>query len=82
MQRGSVIFDESAFLSEELINVYSAFTIVNKSFKTGKDAGGKSIDPIRQRTFATNIPNQKFLISSASSVDTKFYALYRDWAKR
>ena len=80
--RGSIIFDESAFLSEELINVYSAFTIVNKSFKTGKDSSGKSIDPIRQRTFATNIPNQKILISSASSTDTKFYSLYRDWAKR
>ena len=81
-QRGSVIFDESAFLSEEMINVYSAFTIVNKSFKTGRDSNGKLIDPIRQRTFATNIPNQKFLISSASSVDTKFYSLYRDWSKQ
>ena len=57
MQRGSVIFDESGFLSEEMINVYSAFTIVNKSFKTGRDSSGKLIDPIRQRTFATNIPN-------------------------
>lgn len=81
-QRGSVIFDESGFLSEEMLNVYSAFTIVNKSFKTGKDASGKSIDPIRQRTFATNIPNQKFYISSASDTNTKFYALYRDFAKR
>ena len=81
-QRGSVIFDESGFLTEEMINVYSAFAIVNKSFKTGKDASGKSIDPIRQRTFATNIPNQRFLISSASSTDTKYYSLYRDWAKR
>ena len=82
MQRGSVIFDECGFLSEEMINVYSAFAIVNKSFKTGKDASGKSIDPIRQRTFATNIPNQKFYISSASSTDTPYYALYRDFAKR
>ena len=81
-QRGSVIFDESGFLSEEMLNVYGAFTIVNKSFKTGKDASGKSIDPVRQRTFATNIPNQKFYISSASSTDTKFYALYRDFAKK
>lgn len=81
-QRGSVIFDECGFLSEEMINVYSAFAIVNKSFKTGKDASGKSIDPIRQRTFATNIPNQKFYISSASSTDTPYYALYRDFAKR
>lgn len=81
-QRGSIIFDECGFLSSEMINVYSAFAIVNKSFKTGKDASGKSIDPIRQRTFATNIPNQKFYISSASSTDTPFYALYRDFAKR
>ena len=80
--RGSVVFDESGFLSEEMMNVYSAFAIVNKSMKTGKDASGRSIDPIRQRTFATDIPNQKFYISSASSTDTKFYALYRDFSKR
>lgn len=80
--RGSVIFDESGFLSEEMMNVYSAFGIVNKSFKTGKDASGRSLDPIRQRTFATNIPNQMFYISSASDTSTKFYALYRDFAKR
>lgn len=80
--RGSVIFDESGFLSEEMMNVYSAFAIVNKSLKTGKDASGRSIDPIRQRTFATEIPNQKFYISSASATDTKFYSLYRDFAKR
>lgn len=80
--RGNVIFDESGFLSDEMMNVYSAFAIVNKSLRTGKDASGRSIDPIRQRTFATNIPNQKFYISSASSTDTKFYALYRDFAKR
>lgn len=70
------------FFSSELINIYSAFAIVNKSFKTGRDANGKLIDPIRQRTFATNIPNQLFLISSAGSTDTKFYQLYRDWGKR
>lgn len=80
--RGSIIFDESGFLSEEMMNVYSAFAIVNKSLKTGKDASGRSIDPIRQRTFATDIPNQKFYISSASSTDTKFYSLYRDFSKR
>ena len=80
--RGSVVFDESGFLSEEMMNVYSAFAIVNKSMKTGKDASGRSIDPVRQRTFATDIPNQKFYISSASSTDTKFYALYRDFSKR
>lgn len=80
--RGNVIFDESGFLSEEMMNVYSAFAIVNKSLKTGKDASGRSIDQIRQRAFATDIPNQKFYISSASSVGTKFHSLYRDFSKR
>lgn len=79
--RGSVVFDESAFLNEEMMKVYSAFAIVEKSFRTGK-IDGKSIDQIRQRTFPTDIPNQLFFISSASSTDTPFYALYKEYAKR
>ena len=80
-KRGTVIFDECGFLSSEMIAVYGAFAATNKSLKTGKDASGRSIDPIRQRTFATNLPYQKFYISSASSTDTEFYKLYRDFAK-
>lgn len=80
--RGTVIFDESAFLSEDMLNIYGAFAIVDKNLKTGKDASGRSIDPIRQRTFPTEIPNQKFYISSASSTDMPFYSLYRDFAKK
>lgn len=80
--RGSVIFDESGFLSEEMMNVYSAFAIVNKSLKTGKDSSGKSIDPIRQRCFPMGLPYQKIYISSASSTDTKFYSLYKDFSKK
>ena len=80
--RGSVIFDECGFLSEEMLEVYGAFAAVNKDFATGKDRNGKDIDPIRLRTFATNIPNQKFYISSASSTDTKYYRLYREFAKK
>lgn len=80
--RGSVIFDESGFLSDELMNVYGAFAIVNKSFKTGKDRDGNLLDPIRLMTFPTNVPNQKFYISSASSTDTEFYRLYREFSKR
>jgi hypothetical protein len=79
--RGSVVFDESGFLSEELVRVYSAFAIVEKSFKTGK-VDGKSIDPIRQRTFASDVPNQLFYISSASDVDTPFYAQYKEYSKK
>lgn len=80
--RGSVIFDECGFLSEEMLEVYGAFAAVNKGFASGRDRNGKLIDPIRLRTFATNIPNQKFYISSASSTDTKYYKLYREFAKR
>ena len=80
--RGNVIFDECGFLSEEMLEVYGAFAAVNKGFASGKDRNGKMIDPIRLRTFATNIPNQKFYISSASSTDTKFYKLYREFSIR
>lgn len=80
--RGSVVFDESGFLSEEMMNVYSAFAVVNRDLKTGKDASGKSIDPIRQRCFPADMPYQKIYISSASSTDTKFFALYKDFAKK
>lgn len=81
-KRGNVIFDESGFLSSELMNVYAAFAVVNKSFKTGTDAQGRSIDPILQRAYPTEIPNQKIYVSSASSTDTQFYNLYRDFSKK
>lgn len=80
--RGNVIFDESGFLSDELMEVYAAFAIVNRSLKTGKDASGNSIDPIRQRCFPDDIPYYKMYISSASDVSTKFYSLYRDFSKK
>ena len=82
MKRGTVIFDECGFLSEEMLKVYGAFAAVNKNFASGKDRDGHSIDPIRLRTFALNLPNQKFYISSASSTDTEFYRLYREFCKR
>ena len=34
--RGSVVFDECGFLDEEMMSVYAAFAIVNKSFKSGR----------------------------------------------
>ena len=81
-KRGSVIFDECGFLSDEMLKVYGAFAAVNKNFASGKDRDGHSIDPIRLRTFAINLPNQKFYISSASSTDTEFYRLYREFAMK
>lgn len=82
MSRGTVIFDESGFLSDEMMNVYGAFAAVNRSLKTGKDASGHSIDPIRQRCIPKDLPYQKFYISSASSTDTQFWRFYRDFAKQ
>lgn len=81
-KRGTVIFDECGFLSDEMLKVYGAFAAVNKNFASGKDRNGHSIDPIRLRTFAINLPNQKFYISSASSTDTEFYRLYREFCKK
>ena len=81
-KRGSVIFDECGFLSAEMLKVYGAFAAVNKNFASGKDRDGHSIDPIRLRTFAINLPNQKFYISSASDTDTEFYRLYREFSKK
>ena len=80
--RGNVIFDECGFLSDEMMSVYAAFAIVNKSFKSGKDRDGNRIDEIRLRTIPKEIPNQLFYISSASDTSTKFYELYRDFSKR
>ena len=82
MKRGSVIFDECGFLSAEMLKVYGAFAAVNKNFASGKDRDGHSLDPVRLRTIAINLPNQKFYISSASDTDTEFYRLYREFSKK
>lgn len=80
--RGTVIFDESSFLPADLLKVYAAFAIVNKSFKTGRDRDGNLLDPVRIMSIPQAVPNQKFYISSASSTDTEFYRLYREFSKR
>lgn len=80
--RGNVVFDECGFLSDELMSVYSAFAIVNKSFKSGTDRDGNRIDEVRLRSIPKEVPNQKFYISSASDTSTKYYALYREFSKR
>lgn len=80
--RGSVIFDECGFLSEEMMNVYGAFAIVNKGFVSGTDGDGNIIDPIRLRTIPRAVPNQLFYISSASSTDTKFYEFFKEFSKK
>lgn len=83
MARGNlVVFDECGFLDANLMHTYAAFVIVNKGFATGKDRDGNSIDMNRLRCIPIPVANQLFYISSASSTDTEFYTLFRDFSKR
>jgi hypothetical protein len=72
-----VVFDETGWLSEEMLNVYAAFTIVNKDLKLG---GNVDVDSIK--TLPKEVANQLLYISSASSIDTPFYTKYRDFSKQ
>lgn len=72
-----VIFDECGFISEEMLNVYGAFTTVG-GISTGT-IDGHQINSIIERTMPKKFQNQRIYISSASSVDTRFYKLYREF---
>lgn len=72
-----VVFDECGWLDENMMQVYAAFTIVNKDLKLG---GGVDVETIK--TLPKEVPNQLFYISSASSIDTPFYNKYRDFSKQ
>ena len=72
-----VVFDECGWLDQKMMQVYAAFTIVNKDLKLG---GTVDIDTIK--TIPKEVPNQLFYISSASSIDTPFYEKYRDFSKQ
>lgn len=72
-----VVFDETGWLSEEMLNVYAAFTIVNKDLKLGGDVDVDSI-----KTLPKEVANQLLYISSASSIDTPFYTKYRDFSRQ
>lgn len=77
-----VIFDEVGFLDADLIHVYGAFVAVSENFVTGFDESGNEIDVVRSLAKPKGIPRQKIYVSSASSTDTEFYKLYRDFSKR
>ena len=70
----AVCFDEGSWLSEEIFNVISAFTVVDKDFKLG--------DNVDTNALPKEIPNQLLYASSASSIDTAFYKKYRDFSKK
>jgi hypothetical protein len=67
------LYDESGFISENYISVTKSFCTQDSSFKLG---GG-----INTETIPMNIPNQLLFCSSASSTDSAFYTLYKEWSK-
>lgn len=77
-----VIFDECGFLDGNLIEVYKAFCAVDNSFATGFDENGNSIDIVRLMAMPQSPQKQLVYVSSASSVDTEFYKMYRDYSKQ
>lgn len=77
-----VIFDESAFLDANLLSVYKAFCATDNEFATGFDNEGNVIDQVRLLAIPKPIQNQLIYVSSASSTDTPFYAMYRDFSKQ
>lgn len=77
-----VVFDECGFLDGNLIEVYKAFCAVDNTFATGFDENGNSIDMVRLMAMPQSPPKQLIYVSSASSVDTEFYKIYRDYSKQ
>ena len=77
-----VIYDECSFLSPELISVYQAFCSLDKDFKTGVMEDGSSFDNVYLHSLPKEIPNQLIYVSSASSTDTEFYRMYREFSKK
>lgn len=76
-----VLFDECGWLDSNLLEVYKAFTIVDKNFRTGT-VDGKVLDQARLKALPIELPNQLIYISSASDTESEFYAMYRDFSKR
>lgn len=72
-----LVFDECGWLDQNMMQVYAAFTIVNKDLKLGGNVDSDTI-----KTLPKEVPNQLFYISSASSIDTPFYEKYRDFSKQ
>lgn len=80
--RGNVAFDETGWLSAEMLQTYAAFAVVNKEFKTGRSSDGQALSSYRLKSIPRDLPNQLFYISSASSTDTEFFKLFTHFSKR
>jgi hypothetical protein len=68
------VYDESGWTEEEYVVATTPFLLQNSTFRLGGDV---DVD-----TFPKQVPNQRLFISSASSTDSYFYTLYKDYSKR
>jgi hypothetical protein len=68
------VYDESGWTSEEYVVATIPFLLQNSTFRLG---GNMDVS-----TYPKQIPNQRLFISSASSTDSYFYTLYKDYSKR
>lgn len=67
------LYDESGWVSENYAVTTAGFCLQNADFKLGKD--------LDMETLSKNIPNQLLFCSSASSVDSYFYNIYKNYSK-
>ena len=68
------VYDESGWTEEDYVVATTPFLLQNSTFRLGGD--------MDVTTFPQQIPNQRLFISSASSTDSYYYTLYKDYAKR
>lgn len=68
------VYDESGFAPEELFVTSLPFITQDSNFKLGGD--------VDVNLMPKEFPNQAIFASSASSTDTYFYKVYKDYAKR
>jgi len=68
------VYDESGWTEEEYVVATIPFLLQNSTFRLGGD--------LDVTTYPQQIPNQRLFISSASSTDSYYYTLYKDYAKR
>lgn len=67
------LYDESGWITENYAVTTGAFCLQNADFKLGKN--------LDMELLPKNIPNQLLFCSSASSVDSYFYSIYKQWSK-
>lgn len=74
MKRSNLnLYDESGWITENYAITTEGFCLQNADFKLGKDMDSELLPK--------SIPNQVLYSSSASSIDSYFYSLYKQYSK-